>query len=80
LVERAAFNIWSDAGLKLWYFYGVDINSAIPTQIDFKTIDPKWNTFQEIRLPQIEKEMVKKRGKYSEIQMNIEARMKGNLD
>lgn len=80
LIERIAFNIWSDPGLKLWYLYGVDINSAIPTKIDIKSIDPKWDTFQKIRLPQIEKETVKKRGKYSEIQINIEARMKSSLD
>jgi hypothetical protein len=80
LIERIAFNIWSDPGLKLWYLYGVDINSAIPTKIDIKSIDPKWDTFQKIRLPQIEKETLKKRGKYSEIQINIEARMKSSLD
>jgi hypothetical protein len=71
LIERIAFNIWSDAGLKLWYLYGIDVSSAIPTSIDINTVDPKWNTFQTIRLPQINDETVKRRGKYSEIQLRI---------
>jgi hypothetical protein len=74
LIERIAFNIWSDAGLKLWYLYGVEINSAIPTSMEINTIDLKWNTFQTIRLPQIERETVKKRERYSEIQINIETK------
>ena len=74
LIERIAFNIWSDAGLKLWYLYGVEINSAIPTSMDINTVDPKWNTFQTIRLPQIERETLKKRERYSEIQINIETK------
>jgi hypothetical protein len=80
LIERIAFNIWSDAGLKIWYLHGIEINSAIPTDIDINPIDTKWSTFQNIRLPQIEKETVKKREKYLEIQMNIKARTGNSLD
>jgi hypothetical protein len=80
LIERIAFNIWSDAGLSLWYRYGIEINSAIPTGAEINTLDPKWNTFQAIRLPQIERETIKKREKYLEIQRNIEARMSGGVD
>ena len=80
LIERIAFNIWSDAGLSLWYRYGIEINSAIPTGTEIDTVDPKWNTFQAIRLPQIERETIKKREKYLEVQRNIEARIADDTD
>ncbi len=80
LIERIAFNIWSDAGLSVWYRYGIEINLAIPTEVEINIVDPKWNTFQKIRLPQIEKETIKKRAKYSEIQRSIKARIAGGVD
>jgi hypothetical protein len=80
LIERIAFNIWSDAGLSLWYRYGIEINSAIPMGMEINTVDPKWNTFETIRLPQIERETIKKREKYLDIQRSIEARMSGGVD
>ncbi len=80
LIERIALNIWSDAGLSVWYRYGIEINLAIPTEVEINSVDPKWNTFQEIRLPQIKKETIKKRDKYSEIQRSIEARIARSAD
>jgi hypothetical protein len=80
LIERIAFNIWTDAGLSLWYRYGIEINSAIPTGVEIDTVEPKWNTFLTIRLPQIERETIKKREKYLDIQRSIEARIAGGAD
>jgi hypothetical protein len=80
LIERIAFNIWSDAGLNLWYRYGIEINLAIPIGLEIDTGDSKWNSFETIRMPQIEQETVKKRAKYLELQRNIEARMSDNFD
>jgi hypothetical protein len=80
LIERIAFNIWSDAGLSVWYRYGVEINSAIPTEAEISIVDSKWNTFQTIRLPQIQRETIKKREKYLEIQRSMKSRVKGSVD
>jgi hypothetical protein len=80
LIERIAFNIWSDAGLNLWYRYGIEINLAIPIGAEIGNSDPKWDSFETIRLPQIERETVKKRAKYLEIQRSIEARISGSFD
>lgn len=80
LIERVAFNIWSDAGLSIWHRYGIEINMAIPMGVEIETEDPKWKMFEMIRLPQIEQEMVKKRGRYLDIQQSIESRMSGKLD
>ncbi len=66
--------------MSVWYRYGIEINLAIPTGVEINIADPKWNTFQEIRLPQIEKETIKKREKYSDIQRSIEARIVGGVD
>lgn len=60
--------------------YGIEINSTIPTGVEVDTSDPKWKAFETIRLPQIERETVKKRAKYLEIQRSIEARMSDSLD
>lgn len=80
LIERVAFNIWSDAGLTVWHRYGIEINSAIPTGVEINSLDPKWHKFEEIRLPQIKKETIKKRDKYLEIQQMMIARMNRNPD
>jgi hypothetical protein len=80
LIERVAFNIWSDAGLNLWHRYGVEINSAIPNSVEIKTENPKWGKFVEIRLPQIQQETLKKRQKYLEIQQIMTSRTSGNPD
>jgi predicted RNA binding protein with dsRBD fold (UPF0201 family) len=80
LIERVAFNIWSDAGLNLWHRYGIEINSAIPIGVEINTEDPKWSKFMEIRLPQIQQETRKKRQKYLEIQQMMTARTSDNPD
>jgi hypothetical protein len=80
LIERVAFNIWSDAGLSVWHRYGIEINMAIPMGVEIDTEDPKWKMFEMIRSPQIEQEMVKKRGRYLDIQQSIESRMSIKLD
>jgi hypothetical protein len=75
LIERIAFNSWSDAGLNLWYHQGVELELAIPTGLDLENSDPKWSKFQEIRLLQIREEIAKKRERYQKIQDNLALRV-----
>jgi hypothetical protein len=80
LIERIIFHSWSDTGLTLWHRFNIEINSAIPTASEIDTLDVKWETFQKIRLPQIQQETVRKRDKYLQTQIHIEARTKNSLD
>jgi hypothetical protein len=43
-------------------------------------LDVKWETFQKSRLPQIQQETIRKRDKYLQMQIHIEARTKNSLD
>jgi hypothetical protein len=77
---RIVFHTWSDAGLTLWHRFKIEINSAIPTAAEINTFDVKWETFQKIRLPQIQQETTRKRSKYLQMQIHIEARTKNSVD
>jgi hypothetical protein len=80
LIERIVFHTWSDAGLTLWHRFKIEINSVIPTAAEIDTLDVKWETFQKIRLPQIQQETTRKRDKYLQMQIHIEARTKNSVD
>lgn len=65
LIERIAFNTWSDAGLTVWHRHQVKIETAIPSPWEINIQDSKWENFTTIRFPQIQQEIIKKRDKYS---------------
>lgn len=73
LIERLLFNARGDAGLTCWDRHGVEIESAIPTVAEVDINDEKWDSFKSIRLPQIQREITKKRDAYLVTKANIAA-------
>jgi hypothetical protein len=69
-----------DAGLSVWYRYGLEIESAIPQMGEVSIRSDKWDDFGLVRLPQIYQEIIKKRSRYLEARANIEARVTKNED
>ena len=66
LSEKVVNNLWTEAGLSVWYRHGIQIEHAIP--IEAIAIDePQWQRFLSIRWPQIQTQLSTKRSQYQRL-------------
>ena len=74
VVERVMSNATRDDGLNVWLNYGIEIETSIPKETLRELRSDKWQRFREIRLPQLEATIAKKRDRYRQVMASVTER------
>ena len=67
LSEKIIDNLWTEAGLSVWYRHGIQIEHAIPIEAITLLDEPQWQRFLSTRWPQIQTRVATKRSQYQRL-------------